>query len=101
MRLSRANKRDRNEPEIVAALESIGCTVIRLDLPLDLLVYYPPKKVFWLLEVKAEGGRLTKGQREFIEGHPGPVAVVREPQEAIRIVTGASVEMQGVRDPKS
>jgi hypothetical protein len=98
VRLSRANKRDRNEPEIVAALEAIGCTVIRLDLPLDLLVYY--KKKFWLLEIKAEGGRLTKGQREFIERHPGPVAVVREPEEAIRIVTGASVEMQGVRNPK-
>lgn len=87
MRLSRANKRDKNEPEIVKALEAIGATVIRLDLPLDLLVYY--RKKLWLLEVKAEGGRLTKGQREFIEKHPGPVAVVREPEEAIRVITEA------------
>ena len=95
MRLSRANKRDKNEPEIVAALESIGATVVRLDKPLDLLVGYRKKN--WLLEVKAEGGRLTADQVRFLETWPGQAAVIREPEEAIRIVTGASIEMQGVR----
>ncbi len=33
-----ANMRDENEQEIVDALESIGCTVFRLDVPCDLLV---------------------------------------------------------------
>ena len=98
MRLSRANKRDKNEPEIVAALESIGCIVVRLDKPLDLLCGYKGRN--WLLEVKGEGGRLTKDQVEFLESWKGQAAVIREAEEAIRIVTGASVEMQGVRNSK-
>ena len=95
MRLSRANKRDKNEAAIVAALQACGCAVVRLDKPLDLLVGYRGRN--WLLEVKGEGGRLTKDQKEFIATWPGQWAVIREPEEAIRIVTGAGVEMQGVR----
>ena len=91
MRLSRANKRDANEATIVKALESIGAYVYRLDKPLDLLVGYRGKN--WLLEVKGEGGRLTGAQREFLAAWPGQAAVIREPEEAIRIVTGASVKM--------
>ena len=63
-----ATRRDANEKEIIQALESIGCTVYRLDSPVDLLVGYRARNI--LLEVK-DGNKvrserkLTKAQRKF------------------------------------
>ena len=79
-------KRDINEPEIVAALEAIGCKVFRLDQPLDLLVGYRGKN--WLIEVKTEKGYLTKSQKKFLPEWRGQLAVVRTPEQAISVVSG-------------
>ncbi len=78
-------KRDANEGEIVDALEAIGCIVLRLDKPLDLLVGY--RGYNYLIEVKMPKGKLTKDQKKFIPPWRGQLAVVRTPEQAIDVVT--------------
>jgi hypothetical protein len=90
-----AKQRDENEPEIVAALEAIGCTVHRLDQPCDLLVGRGAKNI--LLEVKnplkPKGDqKLTDGQKKFEEGWRGQFAVVKTPEEAIDVVQRLTVK---------
>lgn len=87
-----AMRRDENEPEIVQALEAIGCTVFRLDFPCDLLVGYRAKN--FLVEVKDSGKipskrQLTKTQEQFFKAWKGQVRKVETPEEAIRLVTEA------------
>ena len=82
-----AKQRDANEKEIVDALESIGCTVFRLDTPVDLLVGYRARN--YLIEVKAPKGRLTKTQQDFIPAWKGQVRVLETVDEAIELVTQA------------
>lgn len=81
-----ARQRDKNEREIVRALERIGCDVIPMHRPVDLLVGFRNQN--WLLEVKMPSGKLTKGQKEFIPSWRGQVAVVTSVDEAIAVVTG-------------
>ena len=71
-----ANKRDENEGAIIAALEAMGCLVVRMDKPVDLLVLLP-----------AERGTLTKEQRDFAEYWP--FHVLRSPDDAIAMVQTA------------
>lgn len=80
-------KRDKNEIEIVRALEKIGCSVCRLNQPLDLLVGY--RGTTYLLEVKTDKGKLTKAQEAFLSEWRGSLAVIRTPEQAISVVTGA------------
>ena len=82
-----AKRRDKNEAEIVAALESIGCTVCRLDRPCDLLIGF--RSFNLLIEVKSPGGRLTKAQQDFIPAWKGQVRVLETVEEAIELVTKA------------
>lgn len=86
-----ARKRDANEPEIIAALETIpGCTVYPLDKPLDLLVGLGGKT--FLLEVKngaqyKSWQRVTDDQAEFLEWWTGgPAVVVNDVESAFRAV---------------
>lgn len=79
-------RRDANEPEIIKALEKIGCDVIQLDKPLDLLVGYRGKT--WLIEVKMPKGSLEDAQDRFMHEWHGQAAVVRTAQQAIDVVTG-------------
>lgn len=84
-----AKQRDENEPEIVAALESIGCTVQRLDQPVDLLVGRGANNV--LMEVKNPAKipsqrRLTKAQKTFFKTWRGQVCKVETAEEAIEVV---------------
>jgi phenylpyruvate tautomerase PptA (4-oxalocrotonate tautomerase family) len=44
------------------------------------------RKRWVLLEVKVDGGRITKQQAEFIAETSAPVHIVRDPQEAVEIV---------------
>lgn len=88
----RAKKRDGNEPEIVRALEALGCTVERLDLTdgPDLLVGVCGLTM--LMEVKDPNGRnrIEPGQEEWHawwRGHP--VMVVRSQDDAIAQMQGA------------
>jgi hypothetical protein len=81
----RAARTDANQAEIIKSLRDIGCRVYYIKEPCDLLVGYRQKTV--LLEVKVDGGRLTKPQVEFIAQWNGAsLHVVRDPQEAVEIV---------------
>lgn len=82
--------RDRNQREIVDALERIGCSVVDLSaagvagLP-DLLVGRHGRTL--LLEVKTPIGKLRPAQTEFFETWRGtPPRVVRSVDEALRAV---------------
>jgi hypothetical protein len=98
MRKAYAKARDANEPEIIAALEKIGCMVYCLDMPLDLLVGYRGRN--FLIEVKIEERRNhadkhTDFQKDFFglnKEHPerewlGQKATVHNVQEALEVVT--------------
>lgn len=90
-----AKRRDENEAEIVKALESIGCTVHRLDTPVDLLVGRGAANL--LIEVKnpdkPRGDRqLTEGQRKFFAAWKGQVCQVETVDEAIKVVTRITVK---------
>ena len=81
-----AKARDKNEPEIVDAIERWGFSVARLDTPVDLLV--GKWKRTWMLEVK-DGRKppsarpLTTEQRKFFaEWRGDPPKVVRSITEA-------------------
>jgi hypothetical protein len=96
MSLSRyAKRRDKNETEIIKALESLGCMVWQLDRPVDLLI--GRKHYFALIEVKdgslAPSRRvLTPGQIKFFgETHCYPTAVVEsvnDLEETLLILDG-------------
>lgn len=82
--MRRAAKVDVNQSGIVTALRKAGCDVDIIGLPVDLLCGFKGRN--WLLEVKQSGGRLTKGQKDFIATWRGQVRVVRSAEEAVRIV---------------
>jgi hypothetical protein len=99
-------QRDKNEPEIIAALERVGATVCKLDKPVDLLVAY--EGMNFLLEVKPpdEGqGRRHRQRKDLAErlarqlawctSWPAPAAMVSTADEALRAI-GARIE-QGDR----
>ena len=84
MSLSRmAKRRDANEPAIVAALEKVGCKVVRSDV-VDLIV--GRGKRTWIMEVKTDRGQLTPAQVRNFSDWPGQYNVVRTPEEAVEIV---------------
>ena len=70
-----ANKRDANEADLVKEFRAHGCSVVHLDLPLDLLVGYRGQT--HLVEVKQEGKGLNEKQREFADTWRGEMNVVR------------------------
>ena len=85
-----AKRRDDNEQEIVDALTAIGCSVVRLDKPVDLLCGFQARN--YLLEIKGENGKLTKGQQEFMKTWRGQVRVVTTAEEAIDVILGCYKE---------
>lgn len=82
---------DANQKEIVQALEQIGCDVLEIGWPLDLLVGYRRRN--WLLEVK-DGSKppserkLTDDQVQFFNTWRGQRAKVKTVDEALEVVTG-------------
>lgn len=82
--MRRAAKTDANQQAIIDRLRDIGAKVKYIKEPVDLLVGYRNKNV--LIECKVDGGRLTKAQVEFIAEWPGPVHIVRDPDEAAEII---------------
>jgi hypothetical protein len=87
--MRRAAKVDANQRAIIKALEKIGCDVVVIGYPVDVLCGYRCHN--YMLEIKNPLGRnrLTSAQKEFIESWRGQVRVVRSVDEAIRLVTGA------------
>jgi len=82
-----AQRPDSNQPDIVTALEKIGCSVEQLHrvgrIP-DLLVGY--RGLTMTLEVKTATGRLRKEQEQWHRGWKGHSCVVRSPEDAIQQV---------------
>ncbi len=81
---------DLNQSAIVEALRAIGCDVEIIGKPVDLLVGY--RKLNFLVEIKREGMRPRKDQKEqqeWIRNWRGQVRVCSTPDEAIRLVTKA------------
>lgn len=85
-----ATKRDVNEPDIIDALEKIGATVIRTDLPFDLIVGDRGKA--YLAEVKNPDRKtnsknplgLTPGQKKTLSMWNGnEVPILETPEQAI------------------
>ena len=81
-----ASRTDPTMVEVMKALRAIGASVYYCKLPLDLLVCH--RKETMLVEVKEEGGRLTKVQEDFLETWPGRIHVVRGPLDAVAQVVG-------------
>lgn len=79
---------DLNQQEIVDALRKIGCQVVAIGTPVDLLCGFRAKN--FLLEVKRPGEKpRTAAQKQFLKNWPGQVRVVTTPEEAIELVTQA------------
>lgn len=77
---------DVNQKEIIDALKAIGCSVLAIRMPVDLLVGY--RKRNFLLEVKRPGQKpRTETQRNFLADWSGQVRIVETAEEAIRLVT--------------
>lgn len=68
------NKRDANEPVIIAAFKARGVQVERADKPLDLICGYKGRT--YLVEVKMPGKRLNSSQKQFTSEWIGQWAVV-------------------------
>ncbi len=82
-----AKSRDVVEPEIVEALEAVGCHVERLDQPVDLLVGFRGRTV--LMEVKTGKKKLTPFQKDFFRAwRGGELVTVRSVDEALAVVGG-------------
>ena len=83
-------KVDQNQKEIVDALNAIGCSVVVIGRPVDLLVGF--RKRNFLLECKVKGSENRKDQqdqRDWIRYWRGQVRMVTDADEAIALVTGA------------
>ena len=76
------NKRDASEQAIVKALEDLGCLVIRMDKPVDLLIQVPGIKRTVLAEVKTGKGKLTDEQTKFM-AQGWEVWILRDAADAI------------------
>lgn len=90
------NKRDYNEPQIVDAFKRMGCSVERMDTPLDLLVGYRGRS--YLVEVKQEGKHLNAKQRLWCEAWRGGYVVVRSVADVMETLRewGAPVDGQTI-----
>ena len=80
MRGQWSNKRDANEPEIVAQLKGHGFSVVYLNKPVDLLIGKGGKT--WIAEVKMEGKPLNANQQKFYSTWRGNHLVLRSTQDA-------------------
>lgn len=83
---------DRNQLEIVQALEAIGCDVCEVGWPVDLLVGY--RALNFLIEVKdplkpPSERKLTQDQEDFFAMWRGQVRKVETVDDAIQLVTEA------------
>lgn len=84
-----ALRKDENQAEIVTALERIGCSVVVMHEPCDLLVGYRGKSM--LLEIKnpnqpPDKRKLTRNQVIFQADWRGHYVVVQSIDEAIAAV---------------
>ncbi|MBO9437318.1 hypothetical protein J7354_01460 [Sulfitobacter sp. R18_2] len=74
------NKRDSNEPELVAELRAYGLSVCLMDRPADALVGYGGNS--YLVEFKTPKGPLSEPQKAFLETWKGDWTELRTTEEA-------------------
>ena len=79
---------DNNQRSIVAALRDIGASVQHLHIigkgcP-DILVGFRGRN--YLMEIKMERGKLTPDEDEWHERWRGQVAIVRDADDALRVI---------------
>jgi Holliday junction resolvase len=80
---------DGNQPEIVAQLRSLGCTVQILSgvghgCP-DIIVGWHGKN--YLFEIKMPGGQITPDEKEFAQYWKGQSTLIRNAEQAIAYMT--------------
>ena len=86
-----AKRVDKNQKDIIDALERIGCTVVVIGTPVDLLVGYRARN--FLLEVKnsetdyGRNDRSTDPQKRFFASWQGQARKVYSAEDAIEVVT--------------
>ena len=83
-----AAKVDNNQAEIVEALRAAGAVVevcSRVGQGFADLVVGKHGRV-WFMEVKADGGKLTEPEREFMARWSDNYAIVRSVDEALRVI---------------
>jgi Holliday junction resolvase len=89
MSIHRRNaRRDKNEPEIKAALETVGAKVYPVSaegLPDTIVIH---RGVVYLVEIKTDKGKLTPAQEKFFEENADveTIGVVRSDMEALRLI---------------
>lgn len=89
MSIHRRNaRRDKNEPEIKAALEQVGAKVYPVSaegLP-DTIVTF--RGVVYLVEIKTDKGKLTPAQERFFEENADTptIGIVRNQDEALKLI---------------
>ena len=76
------NKRDASETAIVSTLEAMGCSVYRLDKPVDLLIRIGTRS--YLAECKTGKGKLTQEQVKFMASG-WEVWILRNEQDAVNM----------------
>jgi len=89
-------QRDLNEPAIVEGLRKLGCSVVLIDEPCDLVV--GSRKRNFLLEVKnldGRGRRKTDNQLDFHATWRGQIDIVESLEEAVEVVFGPSAVQGG------
>lgn len=86
--MRRAARRDINEPEIVAALQAAGCSVLPAN-NIDLIVGRAGAN--FLLEVKTPQSRdhLKPSQVRLLREWRGQYSIVTTPEEALKAVGAA------------
>ncbi len=84
-----AARTDANQPTIIKALHGIGCQVIYIKWPVDLVVSGGRlgDQTLWV-EVKMPGEKLTVAQQLFWQSWPGRKVIVTTAEEAIEAVLG-------------
>ena len=86
------NRRDANEPELIAVAEKLGWFITRLDVPCDLLGLFRGR--WFPIEVKREAGPLgglkdktltdtQGGWHKAVQSHGGAVLIWRTVQDVV------------------
>lgn len=87
-----AAKRDKNERDIINALQACGCTVQQLsmkgvpDLLVGFIDSYTGEMHNYLIEVKDKGGKLTMDEIAWQAQWRGPVFVVYTVEHALELI---------------
>lgn len=86
--MTRANKVDRNQAEIVRALRDCGASVqplnaVKCGCP-DILVGFRGRNL--LMEIKARGGRMTEDELDWHGAWNGQVVIVWSVDEALAML---------------